>query len=210
MNVKKTIPWIVSTIILLILAWYYFIHSGRPINKTFVNATIAFASTIILSIAIILGPLSEIKFLKKILQFRRTFGLIGFGLATTHVLISIPIMLESERTMLFSDLGSMAFAAIAFVIFLIMAVTSTYSWQQKMGYDNWKNLQRTGYLAFIFTLAHIFIIRQGFFLNTEIGKIVLLIGIITLLARTITFLIHLLKNKTNIKTDNKTKKLVKK
>jgi DMSO/TMAO reductase YedYZ heme-binding membrane subunit len=190
----RKFPLIVSLIIIAIILWYYFIYSMRPMNPTFINAVFAFSSTIILGLSFFLGPLSSlINYFKKFLGDRKTYGLVGFVLATVHVLISILIMLNSEREMTFSDVGSLAFAAMAFIIFLLMALTSTQNWMNKLGFENWKNLQRTGYFAFVFLLAHIAIIRQGFFMTIQMGQFVLVFGIFILMLRAIVLVINVIK-----------------
>jgi DMSO/TMAO reductase YedYZ heme-binding membrane subunit len=189
-------PLLISLIIVVIISFYYFIYLAKPINPTFINALFAFSSTIIIGISFFLGPLSNlIKPFRRFLGDRKTYGLVGFSLATIHVLISIPIMLNSVQEITFSDVGSIAFAVMAFIIFLAMALTSTQNWMNKLGFENWKNLQRTGYLAFLFLLAHVAIIKKGFFMTTELGQIVLFFGILILFLRTIIFILNSIKKK---------------
>ncbi len=176
-------PYLVSLAIILILAWYYFIFRAFPITLGFVNAVVAFASTFIISLSFLFGPLAKfVKFFGKYLHDRKDYGLIGFGLAALHTFLAVPNMLSNNKEILLADAGSLAFAAIAFAIFILMALTSTNEWMQSLGYNNWKNLQRTGYLAFLFVAFHIVLLESGIFLTRTIGMIALsvILGIILL------------------------------
>ena len=51
------------------------------------------------------------------------------------------------------------------------------------GYENWKNLQRTGYIAFVFVLLHVLVLENGVFFGRLTGQIVLILGLAVLLLR---------------------------
>ncbi|PIN85343.1 MAG: hypothetical protein COV47_02625 [Candidatus Diapherotrites archaeon CG11_big_fil_rev_8_21_14_0_20_37_9] len=181
---KYKIAYVISAIVLLLLSWYYFIHSGRPVSPNFINAVVAFGATIIIAIAFIIGPI--VNFIPRLSSwdmYRKPFGLIGFGLAGLHTLIVFVVMLESTEEAGMSEIAAIGFAAVAFMIFTLMALTSTNKWVTTLGYENWKNLQRTGYIAFVFVLLHVLVLENGVFFGRLTGQIVLILGLAVLLLR---------------------------
>ena len=104
------------------------------------------------------------------LSLRKPFGLIGFGLAALHALLVVPGQLGNMREIGLGDVASLVFAGMAFMVFTLMSLTSTQNWMEKLGYENWKNLQRTGYLAFAFVLFHIVLLEHGVFLSRTTGQ----------------------------------------
>lgn len=178
--------WVVSGVVVLLLALYYFVFLGRPVSLGLMNAVVAFSSTFIIGFSFLLGPLSRIApFFRQFLYMRKPFGLIGFGLAALHTLLVVPVQLSNTREILLGDVASIAFAAIAFLIFFLMSLTSTQSWMEKLGYENWKSLQRTGYLAFAFLLFHIVLLEKGVFLSRLTGQIAIAFILLALLLRAV-------------------------
>lgn len=179
-------PLIISAIVILAFAWYYFIFKAFPVNMGFLNAVTAFSATIILSFSFFMGPLSNvIHWFKQYLHDRKEYGLVGYSLASIHLLLAIMIMLEPGREMFFADVGSLVFAGMAFVIFTIMAFTSTNKWVTQLGYDNWKMLQRTGYIALASVAAHIALLEEGVFLSRDSGIIAINFILLILILRII-------------------------
>lgn len=164
--------WIVSAIVALVLALYYFVFLGRPVSLNLINAVVAFSATFIIGFSFFLGPIARIiPALRPSLLLRKPFGLIGFGFAALHTFLVLPVQISNTREIFLGDVASIAFGAIAFLIFALMSLTSTQSWMEKLGYENWKNLQRLGYLAFAFLLFHIVLLEQGVFLTRLTGQI---------------------------------------
>ena len=179
-------PFVISAIVILAFAWYYFIFRAFPVNMGFLNAVTAFSATIILSLSFFMGPLANIvHWFKPYLHDRKEYGLIGYSLAAIHLLLAILVMLEPGREFVFADIGSIVFAGMAFVIFTIMAFTSTNKWVTSLGYDNWKMLQRTGYIALASVAAHIVLLEEGVFLKRETGIIVIDFILLILILRII-------------------------
>ena len=182
----QKIAYAVSLLIIAIFSWYYFISRGFPLEIQYINAVAAFSSTVIIALSAIAGPLARfIPRLRKIVETRRPLGLVGFGLAALHTALVVPILLQDARAATLSDTASIAFAAIAFMIFALMALTSTSSWVEKLGLENWKNLQRLGYLAMAFVIFPVILLQGGVFLNRITGQAVILIVLVAILARAI-------------------------
>lgn len=180
----------ISILVIILFALYYFVLKGFPTNLGFLNAVIAFSSTFLIGFSFILGPLARfIKPLRKDLLYRKVFGLWGFALAVIHASLSVLVILEQPSELILADAASLAFAAMALIIFLLMALTSTNEWIAKLGPKNWKSLQRTGYLAFLFVLFHIFLLGGGVFLSRETGHWVIAFSLLLLFLRAIVIIL---------------------
>ncbi|MBI4052639.1 MAG: ferric reductase-like transmembrane domain-containing protein [Candidatus Diapherotrites archaeon] len=180
----RKLPHIVSLLVIGTFAWYYLVFRAMPLSIGFANAIVAFSAVIILGLAFFLGPLARfVKFFDRFLVHRKAFGLWGFSLAALHVALAAIVLLSERREISFADVMSLAVAAIAFMIFTLMAFTSTAEWVQKLGYENWKNLQRTGYVAMAMLLLHILLLENGVFLSRLTGQIAMAFILLVLLLR---------------------------
>jgi DMSO/TMAO reductase YedYZ heme-binding membrane subunit len=162
------IRWFPALVTLAVVgghAWYYFIYRGFPLTVSFANAVTAFSATITLTLSFALGPVSHVVArLKHVRTYRKDFGLIGYGLASAHVLLAAWAVMERADPIAYSDAASLAFAAVSFGIFSMLALTSNTTWIRRLGFENWKALQRTGYMALVFALIHVALLGQGVFL----------------------------------------------
>lgn len=193
---KNAFPIIVSVAVVAIFSWYYLIVRSQPLNFQWANAIVAFSAVIILGLAMVAGSLAKfVKPLSRYAHWRREFGLIGFALAAMHVALVIPLLIYSEEGSLFSTTVSVAVAAVAFVIFLLMALTSTESWMKSLGYDNWKNLQRTGYIALVLVMFHVLLLDKGAFLTRITGQVAIGFILTILLLRAIAFAANIREHK---------------
>ncbi len=180
-----TLPYALSAAVIAVLAWYYFIQQGFPVNLNFTNAVVAFSATVVLALAFLAGPVGRIRRLKRALLYRKDFGLVGYALASVHVLLSAWLVMDREAPIAYSDASSLVFAGVAFMVFTLMAITSTRSWVRHLGYANWKNLQRTGYVALAFVAIHIVLLQQGVFLERTVGQWTLSLVLFVFLARAV-------------------------
>ncbi|MBI4035421.1 hypothetical protein HY383_00585, partial [Candidatus Daviesbacteria bacterium] len=57
--------------------------------------------------------------------------------------------------------SSMLFGILAFLIFAGISITSIPPVEEKMHPSEWKTVQRFGYLAYVFVLAHVAIMGYG-------------------------------------------------
>ncbi|MFH1390766.1 MAG: ferric reductase-like transmembrane domain-containing protein [Candidatus Diapherotrites archaeon] len=195
----KKRAYILSAIVILAFAWYYLIYSGRPLTLNFINAIVAFSATIIIGLSALMGPVARfVPKWKSILEMRRPLGIIGFGLAALHLMIVVPLLLEEPSEVFLGDVVSIVVAGVAFVIFTLMALTSTSKWVEKLGYDNWKMLQRLGYLAMALVLFHIILLEQGVFLGRLSGQISIIFVLAVILLRAVAFIFKKPEAKTPI------------
>lgn len=190
---QRAIPYVISTLVIAIFSWHYLIVRAQPLNfSNWANAIVAFSAVIILGLAMIAGSLAKfVKPLSKYAHFRKEFGLIGFALAAVHIALVIPILIYSDEPAFFATAVSVAVAAVAFMIFLLMALTSTDAWMKILGQDNWKNLQRTGYIALVLVMFHVMLLDKGAFLTRLTGQIAIGFVLLILLLRALAFIANL-------------------
>ncbi|MCR4335204.1 MAG: ferric reductase-like transmembrane domain-containing protein [archaeon] len=195
----KKRAYILSALVILAFAWYYLIFSARPLSLSFLNAIVAFSATVIIGLSALMGPIARfVPKWKNILEMRRPLGIIGFGLAALHLMMVVPILLENPSEVFLGDVVSIVVAGIAFVIFTLMALTSTSKWLEKLGYENWKMLQRLGYLAMTMVLFHIILLEEGVFLGRLTGQIAIIFVLAVILLRAIAFIAKKPETKTPI------------
>ncbi len=131
------------------------------------NKAIALAAVVFIALSYDFGPLARFwpKAFVPELPARKFFGLLGFGLAAVHALISLLIFSPAYYPKFFAEGGklnltgelSMLFGVLAFFIFLAAALTSLPPVAASMGRRQWQAVQRLGYLAFFLVLLHVFV-----------------------------------------------------
>jgi len=131
------------------------------------NKAIALAAAILIGISFIIGPFA--RFWPRIfvprLPLRKHFGLLGFGLAALHVLLSLIIFDPAYFPKFFAEGGkltgqaelSMLFGGLAIFIFSIVSITSLPSVEREMDPKKWLFVQRLGYIAFALVMLHVFV-----------------------------------------------------
>ncbi|MBI4017656.1 MAG: ferric reductase-like transmembrane domain-containing protein [Candidatus Aenigmarchaeota archaeon] len=127
---------------------------------------ISVASVALIGMSLILGPLARFwpRVFATKFYLRKYFGLLGFGLAALHSLISLMIFSPAYYPRFFEEGGkltaagelSMMFGVIALFIFSIVAITSLPSVEKTMGRKRWLDVQRAGYMAFALVGLHVF------------------------------------------------------
>ncbi|MBI2079711.1 ferric reductase-like transmembrane domain-containing protein [Candidatus Micrarchaeota archaeon] len=135
-----------------------FNKSLREINKV-----IALESIALITITFLLGPLSKIwpQVFAKYLYLRKPLGIAGFAFGMVHSVYSFYqyYKLDINVAMASPKWGGFVAGVVALFIFLLMTLTSTNEAIKSMGYERWKTLQRTGYIALFFTIAHFYILE---------------------------------------------------
>jgi hypothetical protein len=99
----------------------------------------------------------------RIIIYRKYFGLTGFAFAITHLVLSwgaFMNLLRLETWMKGAMLPALT-GTLAFVIFTIMASISNTFFTKLLGSEAWRRTLRTGYLAVIFVLAHVVLLKYG-------------------------------------------------
>jgi len=178
-------PYIISTLIVVALTWYYFVYTATAIDLDLLNKVVAYSAVYLIGIAILLGPLTRlIPSLNSLIADRKPLGLIGFGFVVLHVIVLVFHLLEESQTVTTADMVSIVFAGLAFMILTLMALTSTPKWMSRLRFENWKSLHRMGYLALVFILIHILLTGMGKSLTETAGKIAIILIAVVLTLKT--------------------------
>ena len=141
------------------------------------NKAISLSAVIFIAISFLLGPLAHFwpRTFVSLLETRKYFGLLGFGLAAVHSLFSLLLFRQVYYPKFFDASGrfnltgelSMLFGVLAFFIFLIVAIVSIPSIEKEMQPRQWQTIQRLGYLAFAFVMLHLIIMGVEGWLKPE-------------------------------------------
>ncbi len=131
------------------------------------NKAIALAAVILIALSYDFGPFARVwpRVFVPELATRKFFGLLGFGFAAAHVLMSLLLFNPTYYPKFFTEVGelnltgelSMLFGIVAFLIFSAVAITSLPSVEKSIEKRNWQALQRLGYLAFFLVMVHVLV-----------------------------------------------------
>ncbi len=131
------------------------------------NKAIALAAVVFIALSYDFGPLARFwpRAFVPLLWERKYFGLLGFGLAAVHSLISLLLFSQPYYPKFFTEAGklnltgelSMLFGVLAFSIFAMIAVTSIPAVEKSIDARRWQALQRLGYFAFFLVLLHVLV-----------------------------------------------------
>lgn len=89
-------------------------------------------------------------------RLRRTLGLYAFMYASLHLLNFIGLDYGFDFALIQEGISSKRFALVgfaAFLILLLLAITSTKGWVKRLG-ENWKRLHRLLYVAGVLAVLH--------------------------------------------------------
>lgn len=190
--------WLVPLAVVGLL-WFTPWYGNGELTWSMANKIAALAGLFIIALTFLIGPLSRL-FPKYCLGWRchrKTLGLTGFGLAAAHGIYSFAQYYKWDLGLMLVNnekwVGGLA-ALLAFVIFLLMALTSTRTAVQKLGYKNWKALQMAGYAALFLSIVHFFILEikaDGVFKVRPLGYVVMAMAVLALLARALIWVLDL-------------------
>jgi sulfoxide reductase heme-binding subunit YedZ len=121
------------------------------------------AALILLLLTLTCTPINLIFGFKRILRVRRALGLYTFAYVTLHLLTFAGLDYRFDPNQLGTAIVTQPYVLVgvaAFLIFLILAVTSTKGWQRRLG-KRWKQLQRLIYLAAVLDIIHVMWLRKN-------------------------------------------------
>ena len=131
------------------------------------NKAIALTATILIGLSFLLGPLARFwpKMFTHHLYLRKYLGISGFAIAALHALMSLLLFSPAYYPKFFLPSGkmnligesSMLFGILAFLIFLAISLTSLPQIEKLLNSQQWKSIQRLGYLAYVLVLFHVVI-----------------------------------------------------
>lgn len=176
---------IVFTIVIFLIIFSYTVirynvikgvdHS--PLSLYILNKAIAVTSVALIGLCFIIGPLARIwpKTFETKKQFRKSLGLIGFGFAAIHAIISLLLLNPLHYPKFFLQNGqlttgaqiSLLFGVLALLIFSAGAISSMQAVKNTMKKKNWYFVQKLGYLAFALVMLHVLVMGWEGWLKPE-------------------------------------------
>lgn len=162
---------IVLSIITLSFFYFYFSADKNKIDGVFfinINKTIAISGVLCIITSLALSTVRKFgaKFKASVNFYIKHLGLIGFYLASLHILISLLLLNSSNHQYLFDmdmqlNLGgqmTVLFGAISFGIFLMPAITSISFVKAGMSNEKWQSIQRLSYFGIGSVSVHLLFI----------------------------------------------------
>jgi sulfoxide reductase heme-binding subunit YedZ len=103
------------------------------------------------------GDLRGLQWLKRLPKYRRGLGIAVFFYAFLHFTVHILDNLDAE--ILLKDLQRtyLLTGFIAFLLLLLLALTSNNAAMRRLGGKRWKKLHRVAYVAALFVAVHLFL-----------------------------------------------------
>lgn len=139
------------------------------------NKAIALSAVTFIALSYTLGSLAKFwpKRFEQTLPLRKYFGLLGFGLASVHTMMSLLLFSPAYYPKFFTSVGklsligelSMLFGVLSFFMFSIIAIVSIPSVSEKMDKSQWLKIQRMGYAGCFLVLLHVTIMGIEGWLN---------------------------------------------
>ncbi len=121
------------------------------------------SALVLLVLSLACTPLSRVSRLQWVLKLRRLFGLYAFAYASLHFLNFIGLDYGFDLGLLQKDIPEKRFIFLgfaAFLILLLLAITSTKGWRQRLG-KNWQRLHWLIYLAALLAVIHFFLLVKA-------------------------------------------------
>ncbi len=140
--------------------WYIqFQHTPNPLNKSLADTAI-----ILMGFSMVLSGVCYFwNFFDSKIVYRKQLGLIGFAFGVTHVVISWKAFLSLLKVENWAKgtIWPVFSGLIALVIFTVMAVVSNSFIARALGGKLWRTILRTGYIAMIFILLHVVLLKSA-------------------------------------------------
>ena len=138
------------------LVWYYW--QGKFIIDPIQEITTYTGRTalILLILSLACTPIDVLFGFRQIIRVRRALGLYAVMYIVLHFLTFVGWDYGFDLALLGPAIFDQRFVLAGFVAFLLLlplAITSTQSWQKRLG-KNWKRLQRLVYLANVLAILH--------------------------------------------------------
>lgn len=159
------------------------------------NKAVADTSVVFICFSMLLSAICYFwNFADTKIVYRKHLGLIGFAYVVVHMLLSFSALKKlTELTAWQSGAAfPVATATVATLIFTVMTLISNNYAARELGGIWWRNILRTGYLALLFGLAHVALLKMtrwvdwfnsGMQRPPALSLVVSILIIITLLAR---------------------------
>lgn len=129
-----------------------------------VNKAVADASVVLIGLSMLLSSVCYFwNFADTLIIYRKHLGLVGFAFAVVHLLLSSTSLLRLLDPTAWTNgsLYPVLTALIATFIFTIMTVISNNHAARELGGVRWRGILRTGYIALIFVLLHVALLKMS-------------------------------------------------
>jgi DMSO/TMAO reductase YedYZ heme-binding membrane subunit len=140
-----------------------FHNTPHPLNKA-----VADASLVLIGLSMLLTSVCYFwDFLDSKIVYRKYLGLVGWAFALVHILLEYSALqrLLSAPNWFAQSLWPVSTGLLAAVIFTVMAAISNRFSAAKLGGKNWKLILRTGYIALLFVLAHVALLKSRYWVS---------------------------------------------
>lgn len=129
------------------------------------NKAISLASTFLIGMSFVIGPLARFfpNTFVNLFYLRKPLGIVGFGIAAIHAIMSLLLFDKANYPKFFLESGklnftgeiTMLFGVLAFFIFAVLALIGIPSVEEKLSRSDWQAIQRLGYIAYMLVLFHV-------------------------------------------------------
>jgi DMSO/TMAO reductase YedYZ heme-binding membrane subunit len=175
----------VAVLLGAVLTWLFYLRADTirsPMHPTLnsFNVGLAYASLVLLGVALAIGPLARLdaRRLGRLVPLRREVGVVGAVLALAHVVVSAKVHLEWKWLQFFftysggrrtgvdlEPYGIASWLGLAAVILLLPLVLTSNDWAERyLGASGWKWVQGHSYTVFALVAFH-----TAIYLNQAIG-----------------------------------------
>ena len=141
---------------LAVLIWSYFNDqlTADPIRAIILRT--GKTALILLMLSLACTPINTLLGFKQVLKVRRALGVYAFLYAAIHFLVFIGLDYGFDPALLKGALLEKRYALVgfaAFLILLLLAITSTKGWMKRLG-QLWKKLHQWVYVAALLVIVH--------------------------------------------------------
>ena len=163
-----------SLVLFIVVSSYFFIQRGSYDFGIF-SQVLSNVGMLLIGLSFALSGICYFwNFADHFIIYRKQLGVVGFGYVFTHGIFSL-FFLPEYRPILFyylekETIVAFLFALIAIVIYIMMIVISTKTMIQKIGGHTWRMLLRVGYIAYAFSLVHMWLNSYPFWLRYLSGQ----------------------------------------
>ncbi len=128
------------------------------------NKTAADTSIIVMGLSMLLSSICYFwNSFDSLIRYRKHLGLVGFAFACAHMVLSFPAFQALFRPEVWQKglMWPALTGTLAMVIFTVMALVSNTKMAMLLGGKTWRRILRTGYVAVLFVLAHVVILKSA-------------------------------------------------
>jgi DMSO/TMAO reductase YedYZ heme-binding membrane subunit len=171
---KSAILWAVIFFVLLSLLLYF---RRFDYNLYIANKAIASSAVILIGMSFLISSLERFwpdTWARKC-YMQKYFGIVGFGVAVLHVIITFILLSPEQYSKIYTDAGtlnligqwSLLLGTLALFIFAVVAIASLPSVARSMSKRKWKIIEKLGYLALLFISIHLFLLKWNGWINLD-------------------------------------------